>query len=190
MESNGILVQSMSGEEATVAEEEFTLVYREVFSESPYSKTSESIAVNFRRFRSQVRKSTFRAALARTNTGEPVGIAYGYPLSPTTGWWGRLITPVPEEMSRENGQRTFGLMELGVRACWRGRGVARRMHDALLADTSEERVLLNARPDVPAAQATYRSWGYRKIGSCHPWDGAVLHDVMLLDLSERHSPTP
>ncbi|MGW2326674.1 GNAT family N-acetyltransferase [Streptomyces sp. NPDC001700] len=178
-----ITVERMDGAAAARAEEAFTLVYTEAFAEPPYDKTSDSVESNFRRFRSQVRKATFRGALARTGDGEPVGIAYGYPLSPQTGWWDRLIVPVSDEARREDGQRTFGLMELAVRAPWRRMGVARRLHEAVLADGAEERVLLNARPDVEAAQAAYRSWGYRKVGDAHPWDGADLHDVMVLDLS-------
>lgn len=177
-----ITVSSLSGRESAQAEDAFTLVYAETFAEPPYSQTASDVEANFRRFRSQVRKPTFRAALARTGDGEPVGIAYGYPLSAATGWWGRLTTPVDDELRRENGRRTFGLMELAVRAPWRRLGVARRLHEAVLADATAERVLLNARPDVEAAQSAYRSWGYRKVGEAHPWDGAALHDVMLLDL--------
>ncbi|MGV9849673.1 GNAT family N-acetyltransferase [Streptomyces sp. NPDC003442] len=176
-----IAVERMDGAAAARVESEFRLVYAEVFTEKPYEETPESIDANFRRFRSQVRKKTFSAALG-TGDGEPVGIAYGYPLSPSTGWWDRLTTPVDDELRREDGCRTFGLMELAVRAPWRRLGVARRMHEAVLTDTTAERVLLNARPDVAAAQAAYRSWGYRKVGEAHPWEGAVLHDVMVLDL--------
>ncbi|MCK7626256.1 GNAT family N-acetyltransferase [Streptomyces sp. RS10V-4] len=180
--SETITVERLDGPAAARAEEAFTLVYAEAFAEPPYDKGSGDVDANFRRFRSQVRKATFRAALARTGDGEPVGIAYGYPLSPATGWWDRLTTPVSEGLRREDGHRTFGLMELAVRAPWRRRGVARRMHETLLAGATEERVLLNARPDVPAAQAAYRSWGYRKVGEAHPWEGADLHDVMVLRL--------
>lgn len=179
-----ITIERMGGPAAARAEEAFSLVYAEAFAEPPYGKTSKDVEANFRRFRSQVRKATFRAALARTGDGEPVGIAYGYPLSPSTGWWGRLTTPVADELRREDGHRTFGLIELAVRAPWRRVGVARRLHDAVLAEATEERVLLNARPDVAAAQAAYRSWGYRKVGEAHPWEGAALHDVMVLDLSQ------
>lgn len=178
--SRTITVERMNGRAAAQAEDAFALVYTEAFAEPPYSKADADVDSNFRRFRSQVRKPTFRAALARAADGEPVGIAYGYPLSPTTGWWDRLTTPVTDELRREDGHRTFGLMELAVRAPWRRRGVARRLHEALLTDATEERVLLNARPDVPAAQAAYRSWGYRKVGEAHPWQGAALHDVMVL----------
>ncbi|KAK1179956.1 GNAT family N-acetyltransferase [Streptomyces sp. NBS 14/10] len=180
--SETIAVEYMDGSAAAQTEAEFRFVYAEVFAEEPYAETPESVDANFRRFRSQVRKATFRGALARTADGEPVGIAYGYPLSPSTGWWDRLTMPVSDELRREDGRRTFGLMELAVRAAWRRLGVARRLHEAVLADTSTERVLLNARPDAEAAQAAYRSWGYRKVGEAHPWDGADLHDVMVLDL--------
>ncbi|MFI0736167.1 GNAT family N-acetyltransferase [Streptomyces sp. NPDC021225] len=180
--SETIAVERMDGSAAAQTEAEFRLVYAEVFAEEPYEETPESVHENFRRFRSQVRKATFRGALARTTGGEPVGIAYGYPLSPSTGWWDRLTTPVSQELRREDGRRTFGLMELAVRAPWRRQHVALRLHQAVLADTTAERVLLNARPDVEAAQAAYQSWGYRKVGEAHPWDGADLHDVMMLDL--------
>ncbi|GAA0558436.1 MULTISPECIES: GNAT family N-acetyltransferase [Streptomyces] len=175
-------VERMDGAAAARAEPEFRLVYAEVFAEEPYEETPGSVEANFRRFRSQVRKKTFSAALARTGAGEPVGIAYGYPLSPSTGWWDRLTTPVDDALRREDGRRTFGLMELAVRAPWRRLGAARRMHEAVLTDITAERVLLNARPDAEAAQAAYRSWGYRKVGEARPWEGAVLHDVMVLDL--------
>ncbi|MFI1331387.1 GNAT family N-acetyltransferase [Streptomyces sp. NPDC020845] len=181
-ESETIVVERMDGPAAAQAEAEFRLVYAEVFAEEPYEETPDSVDASFRGFRSQVRRATFRGALARTIGGEPVGIAYGYPLSPSTGWWDRLTTPVSDELRREDGRRTFGLMELAVRAPWRRLGVARRLHEAVLAETTVERVLLNARPDVAAAQAAYRSWGYRKVGEAHPWDGADLHDVMVLDL--------
>ncbi|MFI0904029.1 GNAT family N-acetyltransferase [Streptomyces sioyaensis] len=180
--SETISIEALDGPAAARAEPAFRLVYAEVFAEEPYDEGPESVEATFRRFRSQVRKSTFRAALARTAGGEPVGIAYGYPLSPATGWWDRLITPVPADLRREDGRRTFGLMEFAVRVPWRRLGVGRRLHDALLAEGNEERVLLNALPDAEAAQAAYRSWGYRKVGEARPWEGAALHDVMVLQL--------
>ncbi|MFE9662486.1 GNAT family N-acetyltransferase [Streptomyces sp. NPDC005955] len=175
----------MDGAAAAQAQGAFALVYAEAFAEPPYLKTAGEVSANSTRLLSQVRKPTFRAALARTADGTPVGIAYGYPLSAATGWWDRLTTPASAELRREDGTRTFGLIELAVRAPWRRRGVARRLHEAVLTGATEERVLLNARPDVEAAQAAYRSWGYHKVGEAHPWAGAALHDVMVLALRER-----
>ncbi|WP_435838830.1 GNAT family N-acetyltransferase [Streptomyces abikoensis] len=175
----------MDGAAAAEAEEAFRLVYAEAFAEPPYNETVDDVAVTFRRFRSQTRKGTFRAALARAEDGEPVGMACGYPLGPSTGWWDQLTDPVSDDMRREDGHRTFGLMELAVRGPWRRQGVARRLHESLLDGIGAERVLLNVHPGSRAAVATYRAWGYRKIGEARPWQGADLHDVMLLGLRER-----
>ncbi|MFD6973201.1 GNAT family N-acetyltransferase [Streptomyces sp. NPDC059979] len=178
----GVSVEQLDGPAAAEAENAFRLVYAEAFAEPPYDENESDVSAAFRRFRSQTRKAAFRSALARSADGRPVGIAYGYPLGPQTGWWDELTEPVSEEMRREDGRRTFGLMELAVRAPWRRQGVARRLHDCLLDGIDAERVLLNVHPKSPAAVATYRAWGYRKVGDARPWDGADLHDVMLLDL--------
>lgn len=180
--AESITVRVLDGEAAARAEQDFASVYAEAFAGPPYNETADEIASTFRRFRSQTRKPTFRGALARTMEDEPVGMAFGYPLGVDTGWWGRLAVPVSEEMRREDGHRTFGLMEMAVRASWRRHGVARRLHGALLAAGREERALLNVHPSSEAAQAAYRSWGYRKVGEAHPWEGADPHDVLLLQL--------
>ncbi|MCC3769011.1 GNAT family N-acetyltransferase [Streptomyces sp. UNOC14_S4] len=177
-----ITIERLDGPAAVRAEEAFRLVYAEAFAEPPYCETADDVAAAFRRFRSQTRKPAFRAALARTGDGEPVGMAYGYPLGPETGWWGQLIRPVPDDMRREDGRRTLGLMEMAVREPWRRQGVACRLHESLLDGAEVERVLLNVHPDSAAASAAYLAWGYRKIGEARPWEGADLHDVMLLDL--------
>ncbi|MFJ6568670.1 GNAT family N-acetyltransferase [Streptomyces sp. NPDC091292] len=184
-EFEDITVEYMDGAAAAQAQDAFMFVYAEAFAEPPYLKSSADVEANTARFRSQVRKATFRAALARSADGTPVGIAYGYPLGPRTGWWDHLTVPVSAELRHEDGNRTFGLIELAVRASWRRRGAARRLHEMILAGATEERVLLNARPDADAAQAAYRSWGYRKVGEAHPWAGAALHDVMILELREQ-----
>ncbi|MFD3493870.1 GNAT family N-acetyltransferase [Streptomyces sp. NPDC058690] len=177
-----ITVERMGGSAAAQAEDAFRLVYADVFAEPPYNETADDVAATFRHFRRQTRKPTFRAALARTEDGEPVGMSYGHPVEPDTRWWDELTEPVPDDMRREDGHRTFGLMELAVRGPWRGQGVARRLHESLLDGIEAERVLLNVHPDSQAASAAYQTWGYRKIGEARPWQGPDLYDVMLLDL--------
>ncbi len=86
-------------------------------------------------------------------------------------WWDELTEPVPDDMRREDGHRTFGLMELAVRGPWRGQGVEQRLHKTLLNASGAERVLLNVHPASKAASAAYRAWGYRKIGEARPWGG-------------------
>ena len=175
-------VEKLQGEEVAQVEDELRQVYREAFAEPPYSKTDQDVEANFRRFRTQLKKPGFRAALARSDNGEPVGMAYGYPLPVTTGWWDTLTRPVPADIRREDGHRTFGLFELAVRPGWQRRHTATALHRSLLDGLPQQRVLLNTRPDAAPARAAYRSWGYRKIGENHPWTGAVLHEVLTLDL--------
>lgn len=177
-----VTVTRMNGSAAARAENAFRQVYAEAFAEPPYEETADDVSAAFRRFRRQVRKASFTAALATTDDGKPVGMAFGYVLGAETGWWDQLTEPVPESMSREDGQRTFGLLELAVRAAWRRQGLARRLHDALLHDLGVERVLLNVHPGSKAALAAYRSWGYGKVGEARPWKGADVHDVMVLAL--------
>ncbi|MEU2430214.1 GNAT family N-acetyltransferase [Streptomyces sp. NPDC007861] len=166
-----ITVERLDGPAAAQAEEAFRTVYAEAFAGPPYDETADSVEAAFRRFPCLTGQSGFRAALARTADGEPVGMAYGRPLGPDAGG--------------EEGHRTlatFGLMELAVRGPWRRRGVARRLHEALLDGVPADRVLLHVHPDSTAASAAYRAWGYRKAGEARPWEGADLHDVMVLDL--------
>ncbi|WP_245204479.1 N-acetyltransferase [Kitasatospora sp. RG8] len=109
-------------------------------------------------------------------------MAYGYPLPADTGWWDTLTDPISDDLRREDGKRTFGLFELAVRPRWRRQGIATRMHRVLVEGLDNGRVMLNARPEATAAQASYRAWGYRRVGSAVPWEGAARHDVMVLDL--------
>ncbi|MEU7374142.1 GNAT family N-acetyltransferase [Streptomyces albidoflavus] len=127
-----VTTERMDGAAAVRAASAFRLIYAEAFAGPPYFETGDAVAAAFRRFPRQAGSPGFRAALARTGDGEPVGMAYGHPVPADTSWWRELTVPVPEEVSREDGRRTFGLMELAVRERWRGHGVARRLHATLL----------------------------------------------------------
>ncbi|MFD7027387.1 GNAT family N-acetyltransferase [Streptomyces sp. NPDC059917] len=173
----------MDGAAAAKAAGALGLIYAEVFAEPPYNESADDAVAAVRRLSAQLHRATFRAALARTRDGDPVGMAYGWSVPPDTGWWDELIVPVSAETRREDGHRTFGLMELAVRAPWRGRGVARRLHEALLEGNAAERVLLNVQPGSTAAVAAYRAWGYRTIGEAAPTEvGGNPREVMVLDL--------
>jgi GNAT superfamily N-acetyltransferase len=160
----------------------FGLVYAEVFAEPPYAEGAEALAKAHAAFPERTRRPGFRAALATTDAGEPVGMAYGHPVPPDTPWWDELTVPAPADLRHEDGHRTFGLMELAVRGPWRGRGVARALHDTLLTGITASRVLLNTHPKAHAAAAAYRAWGYRRVGRVHPGGAPEPYDMLLLDL--------
>jgi predicted GNAT family acetyltransferase len=79
---------------------------------------------------------------------------------------------------------SFGIAEFGVLAGWRRLGVARRLHDALLAGRGAGRAVLWVRVDAPVARAVYDSWGYRTVGAV---DRSPGYHVMCLDLGGRES---
>ncbi|CAL9398618.1 hypothetical protein SUDANB37_01430 [Streptomyces sp. enrichment culture] len=118
----------MGGAGARGVEGAFRVVYAEAFAGAPHNEGADDVAATFRRFRSLTRKGTFRAVLGRADDGEPVGMAYGYCLAADVVWWDQFVTPVADDMRREDGRRTFGLIELAVRPSWRRRGVARILH--------------------------------------------------------------
>ncbi|MBB1252681.1 GNAT family N-acetyltransferase [Streptomyces alkaliterrae] len=180
-------VERLDGPATARAEAAFRQVYAETFAEPPYRETPETIAGAFSDFTEQTRAPGFRSALAATGglraaDPEPVGIAFGRSLAADDAWWDRLLQPAPADLAHEDGRRTFALLELAVRAPWRGRGVARRLHETLLADVPAERVLLNVRTDADPARAAYAAWGYRPVGAIRGDDGA-RYTMMLLPLT-------
>ncbi|MFH8616956.1 GNAT family N-acetyltransferase [Streptomyces sp. NPDC017979] len=177
-----VTVDRLDGPGAAPLADAFGLVYAEAFAEPPYGEGPDDVATALRRFRARTRNPAFRAALARTADGEPVGMAYGLPLAPDTDWWDHLTTPVPADVRHEDGHRTFGLLELAVRAPWRGRGVARRLHGTLLDGVGTERVLVDVHRDAVAATAAYRAWGYRKVGESRSREGGDVYVVMVREL--------
>ncbi|WP_314253508.1 GNAT family N-acetyltransferase [Streptomyces kutzneri] len=156
-------------------------VYAAVFAEPPYNEGPRDVAEFLERYRREHKTPGFRLVLAR-DAGELAGFAYGLPLASTTGWWsGFLDTDLAEEFTREDGRRTFVVMELAVRAGWRGHGVGRALHTALLDGVTAERVTLTVRPEAPAA-AWYERLGYALVGLTRPWDGAPLYRSMIKPL--------
>ncbi|MGW2868721.1 GNAT family N-acetyltransferase [Kitasatospora sp. NPDC001225] len=181
-DGRGPAIRLLDGGEAVELEGQLKEVFAEAFAEPPYGEGPSDVERAFRRFRSQARRRGFRAAIA-FDGDSVVGMAYGYPLSADTGWWDTLVDPVPGDLRLEDGRRTFGLFELAVRPRWRRQGIATRMHRVLIDGIDNVRVMLNTQPEATAAQASYRAWGYTRVGSAIPWEGAARHDVMLLELA-------
>jgi ribosomal protein S18 acetylase RimI-like enzyme len=135
-----------------------------------------------RRARVWRRQPGFALAEAR-HGGFLVGYASGMPLRPSTSWWRDLTTPLPPEVTAEHPGRTFALTELLVRASWRRQGIGGELHELMLGGRPEERATLTVPPGAGAAQAAFRSWGWRKVARARG-DGtaAPVRDVLVIDL--------
>jgi ribosomal protein S18 acetylase RimI-like enzyme len=136
-----------------------------------------------RRARVWRRQPGFALAEAR-HGGYLVGYASGMPLRPSTSWWRDLTTPLPPEVTAEHPGRTFALTELLVRASWRRQGIGRELHELLLGGRPEERATLTVPPGAGAAQAAFRSWGWRKVARARgePAAAAPVLDVLVIGL--------
>ncbi|MEV7682878.1 GNAT family N-acetyltransferase [Streptomyces sp. NPDC088341] len=105
---------------------------------------------------------------------QPAGYAYANAIAPDDRWWRRMSTPLPEGTTERS---TVALKEIMLRVPWRGTGLARRIHDELLAHRPEEQVSLLVNPlnGDGKVKDLYERWGYREISMQQPSaDGPVL----------------
>ncbi|MGZ4435302.1 MAG: GNAT family N-acetyltransferase [Trebonia sp.] len=119
-------------------------------------------ATTARQLRVRRRQPGFVLAEAR-HGGYLVAYASGLPLRPSTSWWKDLTTQLPDNVTAEYPGRTFALTEILVRPSWRRQGTGRALHDLILDGRAEERATLTVPPGAAAAQAAFRSWGWRRL---------------------------
>jgi ribosomal protein S18 acetylase RimI-like enzyme len=173
---SGIAYRLLDGGEAGERDADLLALAGEVYGNAGDQEAA-------RRARVWRRQPGFALAEAR-HGGYLVGYASGMPLRPSTSWWRDLTTPLPPEVTAERPGRTFALTELLVRASWRRQGIGRELHDLLLSGRPEERATLTVPPGAGAAQAAFRSWGWRKVARARG-DGtaaAPVLDVLVVDL--------
>lgn len=156
-------------------------LYAEVYAEPPYNEGRAEVEELTSGWSRTIDQRNFRLVLAR-RADEPIGFAFGFQLGTRTKWWDGTLTPLPDEITAEHSGRTFAIIEIAVRRPYRQRGVGRFLHTHLTAGLSEERITLAVRPDAPAPQRAYRSWGYQPVGQTRPFPGGPVYDVMIKPL--------
>ncbi|MEU1931184.1 GNAT family N-acetyltransferase [Streptomyces sp. NPDC059818] len=119
----------------------------------------------------------FQAVLAYEGE-RPVGYAYGNTIEDGDRYWQRT-SPAPIETYTAHA--VLALKEIGVSPAWRGTGVARHIHNALLAGRKEPYVTLmvNQAAGDGKVHALYRSWGYEDIGHSQPSPASPRLTVMI-----------
>ncbi|MGW2031223.1 GNAT family N-acetyltransferase [Streptomyces argyrophylli] len=180
----GITFTRHEGADAAAQLDAFLAAYEEVYAEPPYYEGPRDVAEFVDHYQVHTRRPAMRLVIA-WDGDEAVGFTYGYFLLPETRWWHNLQdVTLSEEYMREDGHRSFAIIELAVRKAWRRRGVAAGLHAHLLDGLDAERVTLTVRPEPEAdpARTAYLAWGYRKIGTSHPWEDAPLYDCMVQEL--------
>jgi ribosomal protein S18 acetylase RimI-like enzyme len=161
-------------------------LYAEIYAESPYNEGSAEVEDFTSGWSQRIEQRNFRLVVAR-RADEPIGFAFGFQLRARTKWWDGALTPIPNEITVEHAGRTFAIIEIAVRRPCRQHGVGRLLYTHLTAGLSEERITLAVRPDAPAPQHAYRSWGYQPVGQIQPFPGGPVYDAMIKPLvSRRH----
>jgi GNAT superfamily N-acetyltransferase len=179
-----IALRHLSGEEARKTTDVIADVQARGYADaiatgSPFESTQAFMD----RFDQYSRLPDFHMVVAELDAN-PVGQAFGWPLSENTTWWRGLTLdqdqPAGDEFTAESGTRTFALSELMVDKAHQGRGIAGVLFRALLSDRPESRVTWLVNPTNPA-YAIYRHWGARKVGVLQPaWEGAPQFDVLIV----------
>ncbi|MEU6215454.1 GNAT family N-acetyltransferase [Streptomyces sp. NPDC047023] len=105
--------------------------------------------------------------IAEAPDGVAVGYAYANTVGPGDRWWKRMTAPVPPRFTSRD---TAAVKEIGVVPTWRGVGVSRQMHDALLAGRPERYATLMVNPAAGDGKVMrpYEGWGYEEIGAQQP----------------------
>ncbi|MDJ0460433.1 GNAT family N-acetyltransferase [Streptomyces sp. H27-C3] len=184
------MYERYEGEEAAVQLDAFLPAYEEVYAEPPYSEGPSDVAQFIEHYQVHAQRPGMRLIIARDGE-DVVGFTYGYFLPPGTGWWTNVDQDLADDFTCEDGRRTWVILELAVRKPWRRRGVAAALHAALLDGLPVQRVTLTLRPEPEAApaQSAYKAWGYRAVGTSHPWEDAPYYTAMVLDLAGDRSAT-
>lgn len=154
---------------------EMSVLYENDFVEPPLKGLDFYSAARFRdRFSEQYAGApNFRVVLADGTDGL-TGYGFGCSLPEGSPWWSGMDEPLPEEFTRETGNRTFALLELLVARDSRTHGIAGELHRRLLEGRTEERVSLLCSPPQMPAYAIWQHWGYEKVGQLRPAEDANL----------------
>ncbi|WP_086859656.1 GNAT family N-acetyltransferase [Streptomyces milbemycinicus] len=112
--------------------------------------------------------------------GKTVGYAYGR--LDSVSEWHEVLNPVDPGVHDYGSDGTFGLCEIMVRAPWRGKSIARGIHDELMRQRTEDRASLLVDHERPKVRALYEKWGYHRVGEMQPYPDSPRYDVMVFPL--------
>jgi ribosomal protein S18 acetylase RimI-like enzyme len=179
-----LILRHHDAHQAREIADELAAVYQEAYLGTPQERDPFYSTDRFiERFRGYTSAPGFELVTAHDGD-QLVGYVFGYVLPEGARWWNGLLDAVPQGFTDETGTRTFALNELHVRAAWRGRGIASRLHAELINHRHEDRATILVRPDNPARD-TYLHWGYESIGRLQPFRGSPVYDALVLKLRGR-----
>ena len=180
MTSTRLMTRAFDTLGARAIQDQLFALYAQVYAEQ-LSDPFYSVGRFAERFAGHSERPGFRLITGEVD-GELVGYTYGGPLPGRTKWWQGLRGEIAPDLLTEDGRRTFALNEIMVKEAWRRRGIARSLHDVLLADRPEQRATLLVDPGNTPARTAYFSWGWELLGHLQPFPDAPVYDALVVEL--------
>ncbi|MGK5549702.1 N-acetyltransferase family protein [Streptomyces sp. URMC 127] len=174
-------LRRLDGKEADGEREVLADVYEEAYADK-LDGAFRSRAAFLDRLSAYVQRPGFEL-VAGEDGGTLAGYVFGFVIAPAGSWWGGFRGEVPEEVRRLTGQgKVFAISELMVRPAWRRRGVARLLHDELLASRDEKLGTILVDPGNVPARSAYYAWGWEKLGEIRPFDNSPVFESLIKQL--------
>lgn len=154
----------LATEQASGLATDISRLYRAVFSLPPFLGSEDEFQGQEAYYHQMRQNAGFQLAVAKV-AGDLVGFVYGFPLPPSTGWWKAVSSGLSEEDVREDGRRTFAIIDFGVLPQYRGIGTGRMLHDLILSASQADRATLTVQEVARETRVVYDRWGWIDIGS-------------------------
>lgn len=157
-----MILEDLSREEIAGLREELIALCAQAFAADPWREPPSRAVKVVDRIYASFDKPSFRLVVARGSDGI-TGFGYGY----ADDFLARLTTGF---------DRAFELVDLAVAPVHQGRGIGRKLHDALLAQAPSPRLLLTH----PALElrSMYARWGWRDRGDVSIPDSETIWALM------------
>ncbi|WP_405936236.1 GNAT family N-acetyltransferase [Streptomyces sp. NBC_00726] len=108
-----------------------------------------------------------------------LGYIFGFAIAPTGTWWGGFHGDVPADvLDLTKASKVFAISELMVRPQARRQGIARLLHDQLLAGRSEALGTILVDPNNTPARSAYYAWGWEKLGDIQPFENSPVFESL------------
>ncbi len=137
-------------------------VYGAAFAEPPYSDPDRGADVRQRMMEQEHRRDGYKALVALSDGGEPVGMAYGYRGEAGQWWHDTVANAISADQRKRWLGHSYELVEIAVQPGRQGEGIGAALIEALLEGQPDETCVLSTRSDS-RAQHLYRRIGFEDI---------------------------
>ncbi len=144
-----MILEDLSRTEISALREEFIALCAQAFAGEPWREPPARAVKVVDRLYASLDRPMFRLTVARGDDGL-AGFAYGY------------MDTFCASLSGGRYEQAFELVELAVAPVYQGRGLGRKLHDALLAQAPTPRMLLTHQ--ALDLRSLYARWGWRDLG--------------------------